>query len=84
MSKTIAEPIVASPSSRPDDVAATIGGLVRAAEVGVETVRYYQRRRLLAVPHSAMDVYKRSDITRQQTFTRQFVAVMRSSGRATA
>ncbi|MGH9591934.1 MAG: MerR family transcriptional regulator [Bryobacteraceae bacterium] len=30
----------------------TIGGLARAAEVGVETVRYYQRRRLLAVPHS--------------------------------
>jgi MerR family mercuric resistance operon transcriptional regulator len=24
-----------------------------AAEVGVETVRYYQRRRLSAVPHSA-------------------------------
>jgi DNA-binding transcriptional MerR regulator len=30
----------------------TIGGLARAADVGVETVRYYQRRRLLAVPHS--------------------------------
>jgi len=30
----------------------TIGKLARAAEVGVETVRYYQRRRLLAVPHS--------------------------------
>lgn len=30
----------------------TIGGLARAAAVGVETVRYYQRRRLLAVPHS--------------------------------
>lgn len=31
----------------------TIGGLARAAEVGVETVRYYQRRRLLAVPPSS-------------------------------
>jgi MerR family mercuric resistance operon transcriptional regulator len=33
--------------------AITIGRLARAAEVGVETVRYYQRRRLLAVPHNA-------------------------------
>lgn len=30
----------------------TIGGLARAAEVGVETIRYYQRRSLLPVPHS--------------------------------
>ena len=28
----------------------TIGGLARAAGVGVETVRYYQRRRLLPEP----------------------------------
>jgi MerR family mercuric resistance operon transcriptional regulator len=35
------------------DAAVTIGKLARAAEVGVETVRYYQRRRLLAVPQSA-------------------------------
>jgi MerR family mercuric resistance operon transcriptional regulator len=28
----------------------TIGRLARAAQVGVETVRYYQRRRLLPVP----------------------------------
>ena len=32
--------------------AVSIGGLARAADVGVETVRYYQRRRLLAVPYS--------------------------------
>ena len=31
----------------------TIGGLARAAGVGVETVRYYQRRRLLPVPSGA-------------------------------
>jgi hypothetical protein len=37
----------------PNDAAVTIGGLARAAEVGVETVRYYQRRHVLAVPHSA-------------------------------
>jgi MerR family mercuric resistance operon transcriptional regulator len=45
----------ASPAAktRSDVVALTIGRLARAAEVGVETVRYYQRRRLLAVPHSA-------------------------------
>ena len=35
-----------------DAAGVTIGKLARAAEVGVETVRYYQRRRLLAVPHS--------------------------------
>jgi MerR family mercuric resistance operon transcriptional regulator len=39
--------------SRPDDAALTIGRLAQAAGVGVETVRYYQRRHLLAVPHSA-------------------------------
>ncbi len=30
----------------------TIGRLARAAEVGVETVRYYQQRKLLPVPAS--------------------------------
>ena len=35
------------------DAALTIGHLARAAGVGIETVRYYQRRRLLAVPPSA-------------------------------
>ncbi|HEX4152329.1 MAG TPA: MerR family DNA-binding protein [Steroidobacteraceae bacterium] len=34
----------------------TIGRLARAAEVGVETVRYYQRRHLLAVPPSGGSV----------------------------
>lgn len=33
--------------------ALTIGALAAAAEVGVETVRYYQRRGLLPVPQSA-------------------------------
>ena len=33
--------------------ALTIGGLARAAGVGVETVRYYQRRRLLPGPSGA-------------------------------
>ena len=31
----------------------TIGTLAREAKVGVETIRYYQRRRLLPIPHSA-------------------------------
>ena len=52
MPKKVAEPIVSSRSSKPGVVAVTIGGLARAAEVGVKTVRYYQRRRLLAVPQS--------------------------------
>ena len=30
----------------------TVGGLAKAAGVGVETVRYYQQRGLLPVPHS--------------------------------
>lgn len=31
----------------------TIGRLAEAAEVGVETIRYYQRRRLLPIPSAA-------------------------------
>ena len=31
----------------------TIGGLAKAARVGVETIRYYQRRGLLEVPQTA-------------------------------
>ncbi len=33
--------------------ALTIGGLASASQVGVETVRYYQRRRLLPIPSGA-------------------------------
>jgi DNA-binding transcriptional MerR regulator len=53
MPKTTANRAPATPPSRPDAASVTIWGLARAAEVGVETVRYYQRRHLLAVPHSA-------------------------------
>jgi Hg(II)-responsive transcriptional regulator len=53
MPKTAANRPSATLPARPDDAAVTIGGLARAAEVGVETVRYYQRRHLLAVPRSA-------------------------------
>ena len=49
MSETNAERSSRAQSSGP----VTIGGLARASEVGVETVRYYQRRRLLPVPSSA-------------------------------
>lgn len=52
MSKQIPQRLSASRSLRPTDAPITIGGLARAAEVGVETIRYYQRRRLLAVPQS--------------------------------
>lgn len=38
----------------------TIGGLAHAAAVGVETIRYYQRRRLLAVPPSSGGVRRYS------------------------
>ncbi len=66
MSKTAASGVAASVPLRSDAAAVTIGKLARAAEVGVETVRYYQRRRLLAVPHSAGGVrrYPRATIDR--------------------
>ena len=52
MPKTAVNPAPATGPFHSDTAALTIGKLARAAEVGVETVRYYQRRRLLAVPHS--------------------------------
>jgi len=45
----------------------TIGGLAKAAGVGVETVRYYQRRGLLAEPprpHGEVRRYSDSDLSR--------------------
>jgi MerR family mercuric resistance operon transcriptional regulator len=53
MSQTAAQRTASkgSPDSKPATV--TIGGLARGAAVGVETIRYYQRRHLLAVPQSA-------------------------------
>lgn len=45
----------------------TIGGLARAAGVGVETVRYYQRRGLLdepARPHGEVRRYGEDDLRR--------------------
>jgi Hg(II)-responsive transcriptional regulator len=46
----IRRPSARTPHS--DHAGVTIGRLAREAEVGVETIRYYQRRHLLAVPHS--------------------------------
>src|SRR5476651_1448029 len=56
MPKTAAKRRSDALPSRPNDAAVTIGGLARAADVGVETIRYYQRRHLLAVPHSGAGV----------------------------
>ena len=53
MPKSGAEDTPTALQSRPIAASMTIGRLARAAEVGVETVRYYQRRHLLAVTHSA-------------------------------
>jgi Hg(II)-responsive transcriptional regulator len=55
MSITTANRVAAAPRSA-DAASMTIGGLARAADVGVETVRYYQRRHLLAVPQSSGSV----------------------------
>jgi hypothetical protein len=53
MPKTALNRVPAPVPFHSDAATVTIGKLARAAEVGVETVRYYQRRRLLAVPQSA-------------------------------
>ncbi|MHB8477827.1 MAG: MerR family DNA-binding protein [Steroidobacteraceae bacterium] len=53
MPKTAAQDTPTALQSRPIAASMTIGRLARAAEVGVETVRYYQRRQLLAVPPGA-------------------------------
>lgn len=37
----------------------TIGQLAKAAQVNVETIRYYQRRRLLPEPHKPPQGYRR-------------------------
>ena len=37
----------------------TIGGLAQEAEVGIETVRYYERRGLVPQPTKAMGAYRR-------------------------
>src|SRR4051812_21844577 len=39
--------------SSPEPTSLTIGRLARAADVGVETIRYYQDRELLPVPPSS-------------------------------
>lgn len=36
----------------------TIGALAKAADVGVETIRYYQRRGLLAQPRQTRGAYR--------------------------
>lgn len=37
----------------------TIGSLAREAEVGIETIRYYERRGLVPQPGKAMGAYRR-------------------------
>ena len=48
------------------DPSLTVGALAAAADVGVETVRYYQRRGLLAVPRaeSSYRRYSEGDVAR--------------------
>lgn len=43
------------------DESMTIASVANAAGVGVETVRYYERRRLIAQPASKRGVYRRYD-----------------------
>ena len=54
----------------------TIGRLAEAASVGVETVRFYQRRGLLSVPHSAGAVrrYDAEDLRRLRFIRRAATA----------
>ena len=56
----------------------TFGALAKAAGVGVETVRYYQRRGLLAEPPRPMGEVRRygdQDVTR-----RKFIRSAQSAG----
>ena len=53
MPKTAASQVPATVPFRSYAAVVMIGTLARVAGVGFETLRYYQRRRLLAVPHSA-------------------------------
>ncbi len=51
----------------------TIGALAKAAEVGVETIRYYQRRGLLAEPrrqHGTYRVYGLDELARLRAIRR--------------
>jgi Hg(II)-responsive transcriptional regulator len=45
-------------STSPPSSGLTIGRLARAADVGVETIRYYQRRKLLPVPQAADSAFR--------------------------
>jgi Hg(II)-responsive transcriptional regulator len=51
----------------------TIAGVARAAGVGVETVRYYERRGLIAQPKKALGTYRRyaSDHVRRIRFVKR-------------
>jgi MerR family mercuric resistance operon transcriptional regulator len=44
-----------------DELSMTIAGVADAAEVGVETVRYYERRGLIAQPTRKVGAYRRYD-----------------------
>ncbi len=72
MSQTTAARTASSRPPRPNR-AMTIGGLARAAAVGVETVRYYQRRHLLPVPESAEGAVRRypADLVERIRFIKQ-------------
>ncbi|MDB6085365.1 MAG: MerR family transcriptional regulator [Gammaproteobacteria bacterium] len=52
MSKSATQRSSSRPAPRSVGPPVTIGRLAKAAQVGVETIRYYQRRRLLPVPAS--------------------------------
>jgi MerR family mercuric resistance operon transcriptional regulator len=42
-----------------EDASFTIAGLAKAADVGIETVRYYERRGLIAQPTLKVGAYRR-------------------------
>ncbi len=73
MVNSSAERTASNRPPRPNRASMTIGGLARAAAVGVETVRYYQRRHLLPVPQSAEGVVRRypNDLVARIRFIKQ-------------
>jgi MerR family mercuric resistance operon transcriptional regulator len=51
--QNLPKPTEKPPASNRTAAGLTIGRLAQAAEVGVETIRYYQRRELLPIPPAA-------------------------------
>ncbi len=53
-----------------NDASLTIGDVAEAAGIGVETVRYYERRKLMPQPRRGAGAYRRYDGTDRRSIRR--------------